>query len=129
MQQLNIFLKTIQSFFFSDVSKTAWCRDRKLAKGLHEMTNKVLDNYLRHFYAEASTKDSALYSRSSLLGIRNAIERCLNNPPLNRGISVSKGVEFQASNKLLQNQIKLNKRENKENVKHKPPIPEADSRN
>ena len=90
------------------------------------MTNNELDNYLRHFYAEARTKDGALYSRSSLLGIRNAIERYLNNPPLNRGIAISKGVEFQASNKLLQSQIKLNKRENKENVKHKPPIPEAD---
>lgn len=100
--------------------------DRKIAKRLHEMTNNELDNYLRHFYAEARTKDGVLYSRSSLLGIRNAIERYLNNPPLNRGISVSKGVEFQASNKLLQSQIKLNKRENKENVKHKPPIPEAD---
>ena len=90
------------------------------------MTNNELDKYLRHFYAKARTKDGALYSRSSLLGIRNAIERYLNNPPLNRGISISKGVEFQASNKLLQSQIKLNKRENKENVHHKPPIPEAD---
>ena len=88
--------------FFSDVSKTAWCRARKIAKGLHEVTNNDLDNHLRHFYAEARTKDGALYSRSSLLEIRNAIERYLNNPPLNRGISVSKGVEFQASNKLLQ---------------------------
>ena len=96
--------------------KTAWCRDRKIAQGLHEMTNNELDKYLRHFYAEARTKDGALYSRSSLLGIRNALERYLNNPPLNRGISISKGVEFQASNKLLQSQIKLNKRENKENV-------------
>ena len=66
------------------------------------MTNKELDNNLRQFYAEARTKDGELYSRSSLLGFRNAIERYLNNPPLNRGISITKGVEFQASNKLLQ---------------------------
>ena len=90
------------------------------------MTNKELDNYLRHFYAEARTKDGEPYSRSSLLGIRNAIERYLNNPPINRGISITKGIDFQASNKLLQSQIKLNKRENKENTKHKPPMPEAD---
>ena len=112
--------------FFSDVFKTAWCRERKIARSLHEMTNKELDNYLRHFYAEARTKDGEPYSRSSLLGIRNAIERYLNNPPLNRGISITKGIDFQASNKLLQSQIKLNKRENKENTKHKPPMPEAD---
>ena len=72
------------------------------------MTNNELDNYLPHFYAEARKKDGALYSRSSLLGICNAIERYLNNPPLNRGISITKGVKFQASNKLLQSQIKLN---------------------
>ena len=112
--------------FFSDVFKTAWCRERKIARSLHEMTNKELDNYLRHFYAEARTKDGEPYSRSSLLGIRNAIERYLNNRPLNRGISITKGIDFQASNKLLQSQIKLNKRENKENTKHKPPMPEAD---
>ena len=90
------------------------------------MTKKELDNFLRHFYAEVRTKDGQPYSRSSLLGIRNSIERYLNNPPFNRGISITKGTEFQASNKLLQSQIKLNKRENKENTKHKPPIPEAD---
>ena len=81
---------------------------------------------LRYFYAEARTRGGALYSRSSLLGLRNAIERYLNNPPFNRGISITKGTEFQSSNKLLQSMIKLNKRENNENTKHKPPIPAAD---
>ena len=95
------------------------------------MNNKELDNYVHQFYAETRTKDGELYSRSSLLGVRNAIERYLNNPPLNRGISITKVIEFQASkkkkNKLLQSQIRLNKRENKENIKHKPPIPEGDN--
>ena len=90
------------------------------------MNNIELDQYLRHFYAEARTKDGALYSRSSLLGLRNAIERFLNNPPFNKRISITKGSDFQSSNKLLQSQIKLNKRENKENTLHKPAIPRAD---
>ncbi|PFX17534.1 hypothetical protein AWC38_SpisGene18136 [Stylophora pistillata] len=38
----------------------------------------------------------------------------------------AKGTDFQASNKLRQSQIKLNKCESKENTKHKPPIPVAD---
>ncbi|KAL9952834.1 hypothetical protein ACROYT_G040147 [Oculina patagonica] len=63
---------------------------------------------------------------SLLLSLRNAIERFLNNPPFNRGISITKGIDFQSSNKLLQSQIKLNKRENKENTQHKPAIPTAD---
>ena len=90
------------------------------------MSKKELDKNLRYFYAEARTRDGALYSRSSLLGLRNAIERYLNNPPFNRGISINKGTEFQSSNKLLQSMIKSNKRENNENTKHKPPIPAAD---
>jgi len=87
MQQRKILLKTIQ-----------------FAKSLHEMTNNELDNCLHHFYTGGHTKDGALYSTSSILGIRNAIERYLNNPPLHQGISISKGVEFQASNKLLHSQ-------------------------
>ena len=86
------------------------------------MSKKELDKNLRYFYAEARTRGGALYSRSSLLGLRNAIERYLNNPPFNRGISITKETEFHSSNKLLQSMIKLNKRENNENTKHKPPI-------
>ena len=97
----------------------AWCTEKRLSKNLHEMSKKELDKNLRYFYAEARTRGGALYSRSSLLGLRNAIERYLNNPPFNRGISITKGTEFQSSNKLLQSMIKLNKRENNENTKHK----------
>ena len=97
----------------------AWCTEKRLSKNLHEMSKKELDKNLRYFYAEARTRGGALYSRSSLLGLRNAIERYLNNPPFNRGISITKRTEFQSSNKLLQSMIKLNKRENNENTKHK----------
>ena len=90
------------------------------------MSNKELDQNFPYFYVEARTREGTLYSRSSLLGLRNAIERYRNNPTINRGISITKGTEFQSSNKLLQSMIKLNKRENKENTKHKPPIPAAD---
>ena len=90
------------------------------------MSNKELDQNFRYFYEEARTREGALYSRSSLLGLRNAIERYRNNPTINRGISITNGTEFQSSNKLLQSMINLNKGENKENTKHKPPIPAAD---
>ena len=83
---------------------------------LHEMKNQELDSKLRQFYAEARTKDGQLYSRSSLWSLRNAIERYLNNPPLSKGITISRSEEFKSSNQLLQSQTKLNKRENKENT-------------
>ena len=90
------------------------------------MSNKELDQNFPYFYVEARTREGTLYSRSSLLGLRNAIERYRNNSTINRGISITKGTEFQSSNKLLQSMINLNKGENKENTKHKPPIPAAD---
>ena len=43
-----------------------------------------------------------------------------------KGITISRSEEFKSSNQLLQSHIKLNKRENKENTKHKPPIPRGD---
>ena len=57
-----------------------------LAKNLHEMSNKELDQNLCYFYGEARTSEGALHSRSFLLGMRNAIERHFNNPSLNRGV-------------------------------------------
>ena len=87
-----------------------------------------LDQILRRFYAEARAKDGELYGRSSLLAIRNAIERFLNNPPHNRGIKITKGEAFQLSNKMLNSKIKVQKKDGKENVKHKPAIPPGDLR-
>ena len=74
--------------FFPD-----WCNDRGVDKKLPELSNVGLDQVLRRFYAEAQTKDGELYSRSSLLAIRNAIERFLNQPPHSRSMKITKGVE------------------------------------
>ena len=109
--------------FFSD-----WCKDRGVDKKLFELSYMELDQVLRRFYAEARAKDGELYSRSSLLTIRNAIERFLNNPPHNRGIKITKGEAFQQSNKMLNSKIKVQKKDGKENIKHKPAIPPGDLR-
>ena len=89
------------------------------------MSNKELDQNFPYFYVEARTREGTLYSRSSLLGLRNAIERYRNNPTINRGISITKGTEFQSSNKLLQSMINLNKGENR---KHKTQTSNSSSR-
>ena len=109
--------------FFSD-----WRNDRGVDRKLSEMTDMELDQVLRRFYAEARAKDGELYSRSSLLAIRNAIERFLNNPPHNRAIKIAKGEAFQLSNKMLNSKIKVQKKDGKENIKHKPAIPPGDLR-
>ena len=109
--------------FFSD-----WYKDRGVDKKLFELSDMELDQVLGRFYAEARAKDGELYSRSSLLTIRNAIERFLNNPPHNRGIKITKGEAFQQSNKMLNSKIKVQKKDGKENIKHKPAIPPGDLR-
>ncbi|KAL9964791.1 hypothetical protein ACROYT_G028476 [Oculina patagonica] len=48
-----------------------------------------LDTNLRRFYAEARNKPGDVYSKSTLLGFRNGIERYLNAPPLNKGLKLT----------------------------------------
>lgn len=86
------------------------------------MDNDELDKVLTKFYAETRNKKGDDYSRSTLLGLRNSIERYLNNPPYKRGIKIAGNPLFQSSNKFLDAKIKQLKRDGKENVKHKPPI-------
>ena len=88
------------------------------------MTFESLDNVLRRFYAEARTKKGEDYSRSTLLGIRNALERHL--AANGREVKITKNPLFVKSSKMLECKLKLNRREGKENVKHKPVIQKED---
>lgn len=105
---------------------TDWSKERGITKRLPEFEERELDQVLRHFYAEARSKDGSTYSRSSLLAIRNAIERYLVSPPFNRSIKISRGEAFQLSNKMLNSEIKVQKKDCKENVQHKPVIAPGD---
>jgi hypothetical protein len=88
------------------------------------MTERELDDHLWRFYGEARSKTGEEYSRSSLLGFRNAIERHLLQH--DRHIKISKNPAFQRSNKMLEAKLKAIRREGKENVQHKPPIEPGD---
>ena len=88
------------------------------------MTFESLDNVLRRFYAEARTKKGEEYGRSSLLGIRNALERHL--VANGQEVKITKNPLFVKSNKMLECKLKLNCREGKENVQHKPVIQKED---
>ena len=70
----------------------------------HEALTKILVENQRRveqqpatllFYAEARSKDGGNYSRSTLLGFRNGIERFLNNPPFKKGIHIATDLAFQ----------------------------------
>lgn len=88
------------------------------------MTTPELDRNLSRFYVEARTKECKEYSRSALLGFRNAIERFINNN--GKSIKLSKNNQFQQSNKILDAKLKINRRAGKENVKHKAIIVQRD---
>ncbi|KAK3755966.1 hypothetical protein QZH41_005450 [Actinostola sp. cb2023] len=101
-----------------------WCRDRGLPSNLLTMRYDDMDNVLRRFYAEARTKKGEEYGRSSLLGFRNAVERHL--AANDREVKITKNPLFARSNKMLECKLKLNRREGKENVKHKQVIQPED---
>lgn len=91
---------------------------------LTEMSDQELDSALVKFYLEARTSKGEQYSRSALLGFRNSIERHLNNN--GRAIKIGKNPVFIKSNKMLDAKLRINRREGKENIKHKPAIESTD---
>ena len=84
------------------------------------MSIQELDENLRQFYAEARNRNGENYSRATLLSLRNGIERFLNTPPNNRGISFNKDSRFVLSNQMLDAKIKQLKKDGLQNTTHKP---------
>ena len=90
------------------------------------MDNAMLDNNLRLFYVEVKNQDGKDYSKSTLLGLRYGLERYLNCPPYNKGITISENPEFKKSTVVLNAKIKSLKQDGKENIRHKPPLEQED---
>ena len=90
------------------------------------MSIQELDENLRQFYAEARNCNGENYSRATLLSLRNGIERFLNTPPNNRGISFNKDSRFVLSNQMLDAKIKQLKKDGLQNPTHKPAIEQED---
>ena len=90
------------------------------------MSIQELDENLRQFYAEARNRNGENYSRATLLSLRNGIERFLNTPPNNRGISFNKDSRFVLSNQMLDAKINQLKKDGLQNTTHKPAIEQED---
>ena len=86
------------------------------------MNNEQLDKSLAQFHTEARSKTGEEYSKSSLISLRNAIERHLNNQPYKRSLKLNSAA-FANSNRMLNAKIKSLKEHGKENVQHKEAIP------
>ena len=118
----------IVSLKYMDFFHSDWAAGRGINGNLEEKSKQELDDNLRQFYAEARNKSGANYSRSTLLCLRNGIERYLNNPPFKKGIHIATDPAFQLSNQMLDAKLKVMKQQGEENVKHKPCIEREDLR-
>lgn len=89
----NILYKVCNFLIF--VSKNIeWALEKNIPADLQWMTFEQMDQVLRQFYAEARNKEGKPYSRSTLLGLRNGIERFLTLPPVNRAVKFSQDPRF-----------------------------------
>ena len=111
------------AFFHSE-----WALSRGINDELSTKSKEELNENLRLFYAEARNKEGGNYSRSTLLGFRNGIERYLNNPPHKMGLHIATDVAFQQSNQILDAKLKNMKQQGQESVQHKPCIENEDLR-
>ena len=101
-------------------------KEKNFTKPLHEQNDEELKNNLKVFYAEVRNQKGEEYSKSTLLCLRNGIERYLNFPPHNRGIKFSQNPAFRSSNMMLNAKIRDLKQHGKQNIQHKPAISEPD---
>ena len=91
-----------------------WAQQKNVKKPLHQQSDQELDKNLRAFYAEARNKEDKEYGKSTLLCLRNGIERYLNFPPYNRGLKFSQNPVFKNSNMMLDAKIKDLKQQGKQ---------------
>ncbi|CAB4003015.1 Hypothetical predicted protein, partial [Paramuricea clavata] len=103
-----------------------WSKQRNIQQELHEMDDKTLDKCLCQFYAEVKNQQGEDYSKSTLIGLKHGLERYLNCPPYNRGLSMSSNPAFKMSNSVLNAKIVSLKKQGKENVVHKPVLEAED---
>ncbi|CAB4020399.1 Hypothetical predicted protein, partial [Paramuricea clavata] len=103
-----------------------WSKQRNIQQELHEMDDKTLDKCLCQFYAEVKNQQGEDYSKSTLIGLKHGLERYLNCPPYNRGLSMSYNPAFKMSNSVLNAKIVSFKKQGKENVVHKPVLEAED---
>ena len=77
------FSETFVYFYIGSDSRELFFIQNGIRQEKFQKTKEELDVNLNLFYAEARNKDGGMYSRNTLLGFRNGLERYLKNPPYN----------------------------------------------
>ncbi|XP_031561324.1 uncharacterized protein LOC116297270 [Actinia tenebrosa] len=105
-----------------------WASSKGIEEEIAIMSKEELNDNLKSFYAEARNKDGGNYSKSTLLGFRNGIERYLSNPPHKKSFHIATDPAFKQSNQILDAKLKSMKKKGESNVQHKPAIEPEDLR-
>ena len=124
LSEIDLFEKKNSFLNVKIIVYTDCCQERNITTPLLKINSKELDQNLARFYEEARTKKDEEYSRSTLLGFRNSIERHLKDNGVT--VKISKNRVFQNSNKILDAKLRINRHAGKENIQHKPVIVPSD---
>ena len=94
---------------------------------LSTIGKEELAKLLRHFYVELRQKDSSVYSRSSILGCRAAVQRHISQDLKRRDIDVYQDEEFKGANITLDGHLKDMKRRGfVKPIEHKDALSDSD---
>ena len=105
-----------------------WLLERGESLEFEQKSATELSALLRRFYGEVRTKTGKPYSRSSLIGLRSAIQRHLEGPPYNRTIDIIHDSEFKPANLVFTGRLKVNRADGNDVTRHKDPIEPGDVR-
>ena len=88
---------------------------KNLSPYFEKVPSKVLNDYLRLFYANLKKNDGTFYAPASLICIRAAIHRHLKSPEVNSTFNILNDDQFIRANKVLKAMVKCYLTSNQEN--------------
>lgn len=100
--------------------------EKDLQPDFGQVEEENIAGLLRQFYGEMASKEGRSYSKSSILGIRAAIQRHFTGPEVNRNINIVSGPAFRAANDVITGILRDLKKEGEDKSKSHPPISELD---
>ena len=84
----------------------SFLRKEHLCENFETVPPKLLNDYLRLFYASLRKKDGTFYAPSSLVCVRAAIHRYLTSPNVNANVNILNDETFRRANGILKAMVK-----------------------
>ncbi|XP_046559097.1 uncharacterized protein LOC124268121 [Haliotis rubra] len=100
-----------------------WLQERGYPSDFENFDAQALNTYLRSFYAEVRNGRGEMYSKSTFVGLRAAINRHLRSPPYERDINIMNDKDFHTTNNVFISMVRKMKKEGLDKTKHHAAIP------